>query len=186
MSKRLIDIFISIIAIILFLPFFVVIAAIVALDSRGPIIFFSERVGIKKNFSMPKFRTMLKDSPIVATHLLNSSDVLLTKSGKILRKLSLDELPQLFSVLKGDMSLVGPRPALFNQYDLINLRKKFGISELKPGITGWAQINGRDSLSILEKVEFEKEYLKKKSMFFDIKILFLTVLIVINKRDIKH
>ncbi len=186
MIKRLFDIIFSIVAIFLCLIPCFFIAVIVALDSRGPIIHLSERVGVKKNFKMPKFRTMYKDAPIIATHLISNSEKLVTRPGRILRKLSLDELPQLVSVLLGHMSLVGPRPALWNQIDLIELRKKYGIDQLKPGITGLAQINGRDKLTINEKVDFEKEYLKDISFTLDIKILLLTIFVVLKKEHIKH
>ena len=157
------------------------------LTSKGPIIYWSNRVG-KDNaiFRMPKFRTMRIDTPAVATHLLNDPDRYLTPVGKFLRKSSLDELPQLWSVLKGDMSFVGPRPALFNQDDLIALRTVKGVHRLIPGITGWAQINGRDDLPIPVKVKFDVHYLENRSLIFDIKILFLTLLKVLRREGVTH
>jgi O-antigen biosynthesis protein WbqP len=159
----------------------------VKLTSKGPVLYWSDRVGRhNKIFQMPKFRSMLVGTPAVATHLLaNPSDVL-TPIGSFLRKTSLDELPQLWSILKGDMSLVGPRPALFNQYDLISLRTEQGIYVLAPGLTGWAQINGRDEIPIEQKVAFDAEYLARKSLFFDIRILWLTVLKVIHRDGVSH
>lgn len=163
------------------------IALIVKLTSEGPAIYWSTRVG-KDNmiFKMPKFRTMRKDVPEVATHLLEDINRHLTPVGKFLRKSSLDELPQFWSVLSGDMSFVGPRPALFNQDDLIKLRTDKGVHRLVPGITGWAQINGRDELPIPVKVGFDEEYLKKRSFLFDMKILWLTFLKVILREGVSH
>jgi len=139
-----------------------------------------------KTFKMPKFRTMLTDTPAIATHLLENPDAYLSPVGGLLRRSSLDELPQLWSVLKGDMSFVGPRPALFNQKDLIKLRNEHGVDKLLPGITGWAQINGRDELSIPDKVKLDKEYLKNQSFWLDIKILWKTFLKVIQRDDVSH
>ena len=164
-----------------------VIAILVKLTSPGPAIYWSDRVGKdNKNFLMPKFRTMLKDSPEVATHLLQDAENYLTPLGAFLRRASLDELPQLWSVLKGDMSFVGPRPALFNQADLIQLRMEKEISRLTPGITGWAQINGRDDISIPVKVSYDEYYLENQSFFFDLKILWNTFFKVIKKEGIVH
>jgi len=139
-----------------------------------------------KTFKMPKFRTMLTDTPAIATHLLENPDAYLSPVGGLLRRSSLDELPQLWSVLKGDMSFVGPRPALFNQKDLIKLRNEHGVDKLLPGITGWAQVNGRDELSIPDKVKLDKEYLKNQSFWLDIKILWKTFLKVIQRDDVSH
>jgi O-antigen biosynthesis protein WbqP len=156
-------------------------------NDKGPVIYWSKRFGAnEKIFLMPKIRSMKIDTPQVATHLLHSSDQYLTATGSFLRKSSLDELPQLFSIIKGEMSFVGPRPALFNQHDLMDLRKTKGIKSLRPGLTGWAQINGRDEISIKEKVDFEVYYNQHKSFFLDVKILFLTVLRVIRRDNIKH
>jgi O-antigen biosynthesis protein WbqP len=144
-------------------------------------------VGIHNQiFKMPKFRTMRMDTPAVATHLLGNPDDYMTTLGSFLRKFSLDELPQLWSIIKGDMSFVGPRPALFNQDDLINLRTSKGLHEIIPGITGWAQINGRDDIPIPQKVEYDAYYLNKKSFFFDLKILYRTVLKVIRAEGVRH
>lgn len=172
--------------IILIIPM-LLISLFIKITSPGPAIYWSKRVG-KNNqiFMMPKFRTMWINTPQLATHLLKNSENHLTPFGSFLRKTSLDELPQLWSVLKGDMSLVGPRPALFNQYELIEMRTKKNIHTLKPGITGWAQINGRDEISEESKVHFDKEYLEKRSLTFDLKILLITVIKVLSKRDISH
>jgi len=163
------------------------IALLVKITSEGPVLYWSDRIG-KDNtiFRMPKFRTMLVDTPEVATHLLTSPDQHLTSVGEMLRKFSMDELPQLVSVLKGNMSFVGPRPALYNQDDLVELRTKKGIHKLVPGITGWAQVNGRDELPIPVKVEFDEYYLKHRSFVFDLRILFLTFSSVVSTRGITH
>ena len=163
------------------------IALLVKITSEGPVLYWSDRIG-KDNtiFRMPKFRTMRVNTPEVATHLLTTSDQHLTSVGKMLRKFSLDELPQLVSVLKGDMSFVGPRPALYNQDDLVELRTKKDIHKLVPGITGWAQVNGRDELPIPVKVEFDEYYLKHRSFVFDLRILFLTFSSVVSSRGITH
>ncbi len=185
--NRLFEIFFAIfLLLILFLPI-VVISLIIKIDSNGPIIFWSKRVGkFNQIFYMPKFRTMKINTPNMATHLLDNPNSYLTKFGKILRKFSLDEIPQLYSIFQGDMSLVGPRPALYNQYDLINLRNDMKISLIKPGITGWAQINGRDSISIKKKVELDFFYLNNKNILLDIKIIFLTLYKAIKKENILH
>lgn len=185
--KRLFDVIVSFIALcFLFLPL-LFLSLLVKLTSKGPALYWSDRVG-KNNaiFRMPKFRTMLVDTPAVATHLLNDPDAYLTPIGPFLRKSSLDELPQLWSVLKGDMSFVGPRPALFNQDDLVKIRTEKGVHRLIPGITGWAQINGRDELPITVKVGFDEYYLKNKSFFFDLKILWLTFIKVIQREGVSH
>jgi len=159
----------------------------VKLTSHGPVIHWSKRIG-KNNapFMMPKFRTMKIDTPQVATHLLQNGENYLTPIGSFLRKSSLDEIPQLWSVLIGDMNLVGPRPALFNQDDLVELRTKMGVHQLAPGVTGWAQINGRDDLPIPLKVKFDREYLDKRSVWLDIKIIFLTAYKVLKRSNIQH
>ena len=160
---------------------------LIRLTSKGPAIYWSDRIGKNNSiFKMPKFRSMLIQTPTVATHLLNKPDSYLSPIGGFLRRSSLDELPQLLSVLKGDMSFVGPRPALYNQYDLIDLRTKNGVHTLLPGITGWAQINGRDELSISDKVLLEVEYLKKQSILLDIKIILMTILKVFKRDGINH
>ena len=187
MTVRVFNIVVSLIISVLLLIPFLIVCLLVKLTSPGPIIHWSKRVG-KNNqiFLMPKFRTMMVNTPQVATHLLGSGQSYLTPIGSLLRKSSLDEIPQLWSVLKGDMGLVGPRPALFNQYDLMELRTKINVHTLTPGVTGWAQINGRDELSIETKVEFDKQYLDKKSFWFDLKILFLTAYKVILRKNITH
>ena len=159
----------------------------VIVTSKGSALYWSDRVGINNFiFKMPKFRSMKVDTPAVATYLLKNPKSVLTPIGGFLRKSSLDELPQLFSVLKGDMSFVGPRPALYNQDDLIALRKEKGVDKLLPGITGWAQVNGRDELSIPDKVALDVEYLNRQSFWFDIKILWMTFLKVINRDGVSH
>jgi O-antigen biosynthesis protein WbqP len=185
--KRIFDLLLSLCLVpVLLLPI-LVIAVLVRLTSKGSALYWSDRVGVKNViFRMPKFRTMRIDTPVMATHLLNDPDRYLTPFGKFLRKSSLDELPQLWSVFKGDMSFVGPRPALFNQDDLIALRTAKGVQRLIPGITGWAQINGRDDLPIPVKVEFDVYYLKHHSIMFDIKILFLTLLKVLRREGVTH
>jgi len=185
--KRVFDLLIGVLLLtLMFIPM-LIIAAVVRLSSKGPALYWSNRVGVKNRvFRMPKFRSMLIDAPDVATHLLNDPDSYLSPIGRGLRRSSLDELPQLFSVLRGDMSFVGPRPALYNQGDLIALRSEKGVDELLPGITGWAQVNGRDELTILEKVELDVEYLNRKSFWFDAKILWLTFLRVIKRDGVSH
>lgn len=187
MIKRIFDLVSAGVLFVLMILPLVLIALAVKLTSRGPALYWSDRVG-KNNviFRMPKYRTMTIDTPTVATHLLSNPDQYLTPFGKFLRKTSLDELPQLFSIIKGDMSFVGPRPALFNQDDLIQLRKEKRIDILTPGLTGWAQINGRDELPIPVKVEFEEYYLKHRSFLFDLKILFTTLLKVLRKEGVRH
>ncbi len=164
-----------------------VVGLMVRLTSEGPALYWSDRVGIGNGiFRMPKFRTMRVDTPAVATHLMKNPDVYLTRIGSFLRRFSLDELPQLYSVLKGDISFVGPRPALFNQDDLVELRTGKGIHKLIPGITGWAQVNGRDELPIPVKVEFDEYYLKNRSFSFDIKILWMTFVKVVRREGVSH
>ena len=185
--KRLFDSSLSLIIIFLAFTPMILISLLIKLTSRGPIIHWSKRVGLNNElFIMPKFRTMAIDTPQIATHLLDLNEPRITKVGKLMRKYSLDELPQLFSILKGDMSLVGPRPALFNQEDLVNLRTEKGIHNLVPGITGWAQINGRDEIPIKEKVILDKEYLDKKSIVFDIKIIWFSIVKVLSGDGVSH
>ncbi|MDT8388520.1 MAG: sugar transferase [Thiogranum sp.] len=165
----------------------VVIASLIKLTSPGPVLYWSSRVGRNNRlFSMPKFRTMLIDTPAVATHLLAEPEAYVTSIGSFLRKTSLDELPQLWSILVGHMSVVGPRPALFNQDDLIHLRTKAGVHTLLPGLTGWAQINGRDELPIPEKVKLDIEYMHRQSFLFDLQIVFLTFIRVLKREDVVH
>jgi O-antigen biosynthesis protein WbqP len=185
--KRLFDFTFSLLAaFVLAVPFLIVYLA-VKVTSHGSALYWSDRVGQNnKVFKMPKFRTMRVDTPAVATHLLPNPEQFLTPIGTFLRKSSLDELPQLWSILIGDMSFVGPRPALFNQYDLIELRKIYGVDKLTPGLTGWAQINGRDELPIPEKVKLDVEYLNNQSLVLDFKIICLTFLKVIRRDGVKH
>ena len=185
--KRLFDIVTALVALCFFSLPLLFLSLLVKFTSEGPAIYWSDRVG-KDNtiFKMPKFRTMRTDTPAVATHLLNNPDTYLTPVGEFLRKSSLDELPQLWSVIKGDMSFVGPRPALFNQDDLIALRTEKGVHRLIPGVTGWAQINGRDDLPIPVKVDFDVHYLKHRSFLFDMKILWLTLLKVVKREGVSH
>jgi len=185
--KRVFDLTLAILAgSVLWLPI-ALIALAVRLSSPGPALYWSDRMG-KGNrlFKMPKFRSMHVDTPAVATHLLTNPDACLTPIGAFLRKTSLDELPQLWSILTGDMSFVGPRPALYNQQDLIELRTHFGIEQLVPGLTGWAQINGRDELRIDEKVAFDAEYMRQRSLCFDCYILWRTAIKVIQGDGVSH
>jgi len=185
--KRLFDLLLCILAVIVFLVPICLVALLVRLTSEGPILYWSDRVGVRNQvFRMPKFRTMRVGTPAMATHLLADPDSHLTPIGSFLRKASLDELPQLWSILCGDMSLVGPRPALFNQDDLIALRTEAGVDLLVPGLTGWAQINGRDELTTLEKVKLDVEYLKSQSVWFDIRILWLTLMKVLRRDGVSH
>jgi O-antigen biosynthesis protein WbqP len=185
--KRLFDLILSFCLVLILSVPILLIAGLVRLTSKGPALYWSDRVGVDNTiFKMPKFRTMRIDTPAVATHLLTNPDAYLTPIGPFLRKTSLDELPQLWSVLKGDMSFVGPRPALFNQDDLVALRTAKGVHRLIPGITGWAQINGRDDLPIPVKVSFDEYYLKNRSFFFDLKILWMTFLKVIRREGVSH
>lgn len=185
--KRLFDFLVSaMLSSVLALPI-ALIALLVRLTSPGPALYWSDRVGrYNKIFRMPKFRSMRVDTPAVATHLLSNPDAYLTQIGSFLRKSSLDELPQLWSILKGDMSFVGPRPALFNQDDLIALRTEQGVHELVPGLTGWAQVNGRDELPIPEKVKLDAEYLRRRSFLFDLRILWLTAIKVLRRDGVSH
>ncbi|MEI6601232.1 MAG: sugar transferase [Comamonadaceae bacterium] len=185
--KRIFDLLLALLAVMLLLLPLALLALAVALTSRGPILYWSDRVGCNNvTFRMPKFRSMRTGTPVVATHLLSSPDAYLTPIGSFLRLSSLDELPQLWSIFRGDMSFVGPRPALFNQQDLIELRTRSGVHALPPGLTGWAQVNGRDELPIAEKVALDIEYLKNRSFWFDIKIILLTVLKVIMRDNVTH
>ncbi len=185
--KRTFDIFMSLLALVISAFPLLVVAVLVKLTSKGPALYWSDRIGMNNTiFKMPKFRTMLIDTPAVATHLLGDPDQFLTPVGKFLRKSSLDELPQLLSILKGDMSIVGPRPALYNQDDLVELRTAKGIHVLSPGLTGWAQVNGRDELPIPVKVDFDEYYLQNRSFFFDLKIIYLTFLKVVKHEGVTH
>lgn len=185
--KRVFDIFVAAVAVMLFaLPMALVLLAVRA-TSPGPALYWSKRIGRDNRvFLMPKFRTMRTDTPVVATHLLTDPARHLTPIGGFLRKTSLDELPQLWCILKGDMSLVGPRPALFNQDDLIAARTAENVHRLLPGLTGWAQVNGRDELAIPEKVALDAEYLRRQGMLFDLRILFMTAIKVARAAGVKH
>ena len=185
--KRLFDLFTAVTLLVLLSIPMVLIFILIRATSNGSVLYWSDRVGKgNKIFKMPKFRSMKIGSPVVATHLIKDADLYLTPIGKFLRRFSLDELPQLFSIIKGDMSFVGPRPALYNQDDLVLLRKEKGVDNLVPGLTGWAQINGRDDITISDKVKLDAEYLELKSFWFDLKILKATLLKSINKDEISH
>lgn len=185
--KRLFDLTLALVATVFLLLPIAAVSLAVWLTSPGPALYWSDRVGRNNRiFKMPKFRSMRIETPAVATHLLQNPDEWLTPIGSFLRKSSLDELPQLWSILKGDMSFVGPRPALFNQDDLIALRTEKGVHELVPGLTGWAQVNGRDELPIPQKVELDAEYLRRRSLRFDLKILWMTALKVIARDGVSH
>ncbi|MEO7401154.1 MAG: sugar transferase [Polaromonas sp.] len=187
MTKRLFDIALALLAgLILLLPLLLT-ALLVKLSSRGPVLYWSDRVGrYNRIFKMPKFRSMRVGTPAVATHLLDKPEAWLTPVGGFLRKSSLDELPQLWSILCGDMSFVGPRPALFNQHDLMALRTRHGVDQLVPGLTGWAQVNGRDELPIPQKVALDLEYLQRRSFSLDMKIIIMTALKVLRRESVSH
>lgn len=185
--KRLFDVILALIASLILLIPISVVALMVRLTSAGPIVYWSDRVGRhNKIFRMPKFRSMRTDTPAVATHLLSDPARFLTPIGSFLRKSSLDEMPQLWSILMGDMSFVGPRPALYNQDDLISLRTECGVDQLLPGLTGWAQINGRDELPIPAKIKLDVEYMNRQSFWLDLKIIFFTFLKVLRRDGITH
>jgi len=185
--KRIFDLILASLLLILIFPITIFLGLCVRSTSVGPAVYWSDRVGQHNRiFKMPKFRTMRVNTPAVATHLLTDPEKALTPIGSFLRRSSLDELPQLWNILKGDMSFVGPRPALFNQYDLIALRTQHGVDALVPGLTGWAQVNGRDELSIVEKVRFDVQYLQNRSFWMDMKILYLTFVKVIRRAEVSH
>ena len=187
MIKRIFDLILAVVLIMLLGLPMLLIAVWIKLRSRGPVIFWTDRIGINNGiFKMAKFRTMKTGTPQVATHLMKDPEAYLIPGGKFLRKYSFDELPQLFNVLKGDMSFVGPRPALFNQDDLVALRTQKGVHKLIPGITGWAQVNGRDDLPIQVKVSFDEDYLHRYSLGMDFYIIFLTALKVVKKEGVSH
>jgi O-antigen biosynthesis protein WbqP len=184
---RIVNLSLSFLLIIALSPVLLFVVILIRSTSKGPSLYLSNRIGKDGViFQMPKFRSMRIEAPVVATHLLDNPDTYLSPIGKFLRRSSLDELPQLFSVLRGDMSFVGPRPALHNQDDLIALRKEKGVEKLLPGITGWAQVNGRDELSITDKVDLDVEYMHRQSFWFDIKILYITLLKVVRRTGIIH
>ena len=185
--KRVLDLFLGMIAAIAFLFPFCILAVLVKLTSKGPVLYWSDRVGRgNRIFAMPKLRTMRVDTPVVATHLLADPQQFLTPVGAFLRKSSLDELPQLWCIIKGDMSVVGPRPALFNQHNLIKMRTERGVHKIRPGLTGWAQINGRDELPIPEKVKLDVDYIRMQSLAFDTKVILLTFLKVVRREGVVH
>lgn len=187
MLKRAFDLLLALsLGVLLLLPILTV-ALAVRMTSNGPVLYWSDRVGRRNRiFRMPKFRSMRMETPIVATHLLADPAAYLEPIGSFLRRTSLDELPQLWSIFKGDMSFVGPRPALFNQNDLIAMRTEQGVDSLVPGLTGWAQVNGRDELSIAEKVRLDAEYMSRQSFFFDLSVLWLTFLRVLRREGVAH
>ena len=179
--------FFAIVLLVVLSPIFILVGFFILLEDGFPVFFTQKRVGENYTFfNIYKFRSMKKDTPNVATHLLENPEQYVLKIGKVLRKLSLDELPNLINIIKGEMVFVGPRPALYNQDDLMELRIKAGVEKLKPGITGWAQINGRDEIALEEKVKFEKEYLSRKSFWFDLKIILLTFSSVLKSDGVKH
>ncbi len=186
--KRFLDICISAVSLVVFSPLLLLTALLVRLTSPGPAVFTQKRAGRNgKIFTIYKFRTMRRDTPSnLATHLLSNPESFITPIGRFLRKTSLDELPQLFNVLRGDMSLIGPRPALFNQYDLIRLREEAGVNRVRPGLTGWAQVNGRDLLSIPEKVAYDREYVENLSLRFDLKCLLRSFTSVLSADGVKE
>ena len=186
-SKRIFDVLVALPLLLLTLPLLIFLAILIRATSPGPALYWSNRVGRNNRiFRMPKFRSMSIDAPPLPTHLLANPESYLTPTGSFLRRMSLDELPQLFSILKGDLSFVGPRPALFNQDDLIALRTECGVHRLVPGLTGWAQVNGRDELPIPVKVQFDYEYLQRRSLKFDLKILALTAIKVVRREGVSH
>lgn len=187
MIKRCVDIIGALLALIIFAIPIIVVAVAIKITSPGPVLYWSQRIGrYGKAFMMPKFRSMRVDTPQVATYLLKNPQHFLTPIGSFIRKTSLDELPQIWSILKGDLSLVGPRPALYNEYDWLELRSLVGIDQIRPGLTGWAQINGRDALTVKEKVKYEEEYLRKQSLMFDLYIIWKTIIFVLKREGISH
>ena len=185
--KRVLDLTLALIASIIFLIPMIALALLVKLTSKGPVLYWSDRVGRHNRiFSMPKLRTMRVDTPVVATHLLKDPVQFLTPIGGFLRKSSLDEIPQLWCIVRGEMSLVGPRPALFNQQNLIDMRTAHGVHEMRPGLTGWAQVNGRDELPLPEKVKLDVYYVQRQSLGLDLKVILLTVLKVLRRDGIVH
>lgn len=184
--KRTIDFVLSLVAIIIFIIPMIIVAICIKVESKGPVLFKQQRVGINQNlFEIYKFRSMFTETPNVSTEDLGDPSVYITKIGKFIRKTSLDELPQLFNILKGDMSIVGPRPALFNQYHLINMREKENIHSIRPGLTGYAQVMGRDFISDQEKVQYDKYYVDHRSSWFDLKIVWMTFVSVLKSEGVK-
>jgi O-antigen biosynthesis protein WbqP len=185
--KRVLDLLLAVIASVIFFIPLCLLVVLVKTTSKGPVLYWSDRVGRHNRiFSMPKLRTMRVDTPVVATHLLSDPHKFLTPVGGFLRKSSLDEIPQLWCIVRGDMSIVGPRPALFNQYNLIDMRTDQGVHLIRPGLTGWAQVNGRDELPLPEKVKLDSDYVRHQSLGFDLKVILLTVLKVVRRDGIVH
>ena len=185
--KRVVDITLSSLGLLFLLPLMCLIAAAILINSKGPALYWSLRVGCNNTkFKMPKFRTMSIRTPELATHLLDNPDKWITSIGHFLRRTSLDELPQLWSILRGDMSIVGPRPALFNQYDLIALRTSKGLHRLTPGLTGWAQVNGRDDLSVAQKVDLDLQYMRLRTIRLDFRIMFMTLIRFLKRSGVSH
>nr|WP_148359283.1 sugar transferase [Peribacillus simplex] len=186
--KKMIDFILSLLGLIILSPLFIILIVCIKIDSRGPVFFKQRRIAINKSeFYILKFRTMKIDTPKdTPTHLLKNPESYITRVGKFLRKTSLDELPQILNILKGEMSIIGPRPALWNQYDLIKERDKYKANDVAPGLTGWAQINGRDELPIKEKAALDGEYIKKMSFLFDLKVFFMTLLSVLKSQGVKE
>jgi len=185
--KRIFDLVLGLSALVVLIVPILMVVIWVRITSKGSALYWLDRVGRENQiFRMPKFRSMRSDSPALATHLMSDPDEFLSPIGGFLRRSSLDELPQLFSILKGDMSFVGPRPALFNQDDLVALRSKYGVDQLVPGLTGWAQVNGRDELPIPEKVALDVEYMERRTFWFDLYILWLTMLKVVRRDSVSH
>lgn len=185
--KRILDLLLCITSMIIFFIPFCICAMLIKCSSRGPVLYWSDRVGLNNEiFRMPKLRTMRIGTPVIATHLLTNPEQFLSPVGGFLRKSSLDELPQLWSILCGDMSVVGPRPALFNQHNLIEMRTTCGVHTVRPGLTGWAQVNGRDELPLPEKVRFDHDYLQLQSLAFDLKVIVLTFLKVVRREGVVH
>ncbi len=185
--NRMFDIGLAVLCMLMLIVPILLVTLLVRLTSRGPVIFWSQRIGRHGLlFSMPKFRTMRINTPLVATHLLQNPAACLTPVGGFLRRSSLDELPQLWSILRGNMGFVGPRPALFNQDDLMALRRAAGVDAMRPGLTGWAQVNGRDELSLEAKVALERDYMKRRTLGFDVRIMWLTLLRAVDRRGISH
>lgn len=186
--KPVLDYFFASVGLILLFPFFLIVAIVIKMDSKGPVLFWQKRIGKnKKEFYILKFRTMRVDAPKnITTHLLDNPDAFITRIGKFLRKTSIDELPQIINILRGEFSIIGPRPALWNQFDLIAERDKYGVNSIYPGLTGWAQINGRDELSIAEKAKIDGEYIERMSFSFDNKILLITIPYVLGRIGVKE
>jgi len=185
--KRFFDLLLALILSFFLIWLIVLVAIVVRLSSKGPVLYWSSRIGVNNQlFKMPKFRTMRVQTPVLATHLMTNPKAFLSPVGAFLRRFSLDELPQLFSIFKGEMSFVGPRPALFNQDDLITLRTEKGVDKLVPGVTGWAQVNGRDILSIPDKVDLDVEYLNRQSFWLDLQIIWKTFLKVLSSEGVSH